>query len=271
MIGQKKLLNRIQKYTYSTFPSSVIIEGEFGCGKKTIVRIISEQLNNLSMIDISDKVSNDTILDAYINTIPQLYIIDINKASQNKKLVALQNSILKFIEEPPANARIIILCENKNQLLPTIQNRCQIFSFEKYTISELRIIAQNNGIDIEDELFSLYNTPGKILSLLNTEFTYIKLTELVNNIIDNISKASIPNLLTIVKQIDFGNGGYNLDIFLSQMRKTLVGRLQIADNCDVIYRYYRITAEFASQLQLLNINKEILFENYLLRLKGVTE
>ena len=271
MIGQTKLLSRIEKYTYETFPQASIFEGDFGCGKKTLTCIIGRKFDNLPIVDMSLTVSNDTILDTYTSAIPKLYVIDINKAGQSKKLIPLQNSILKFIEEPPANAKIIILCESKNQLLPTIQNRCQLFSFEKYSTSELQEFARGQNIEVENELFSLYDTPGKILSLLNTEFNYTKLNELIDNIIDNISRASIPNLLTIADKIDFGKGGYNLDVFLKQMRSSLVSRMQTAEDCSIIGQYDRITAEFAKQLRALNINKEMLFENYLLRLKGVTE
>ena len=78
-------------------------------------------------------------------------------------------------------------------------------------------------------------------------------------------------MLTIADKIDFGKGGYNLDVFLKQMRSSLVSRMQTAEDCSIIGQYDRITAEFAKQLRALNINKEMLFENYLLRLKGVTE
>jgi len=35
------------------------------------------------------------------------------------------NKLLKLIEEPPANSYLILMCENRDRLLPTIQSRCQ--------------------------------------------------------------------------------------------------------------------------------------------------
>lgn len=50
-------------------------------------------------------------------------IKDANKLNEN-----LSNSILKFIEEPEKGVIIILLVENKYQLLETIVSRCQVIS-----------------------------------------------------------------------------------------------------------------------------------------------
>ena len=44
MIGQKRLLNVIDNYTIDTFPRSVILIGDQGCGKHTLVNYISENI-----------------------------------------------------------------------------------------------------------------------------------------------------------------------------------------------------------------------------------
>lgn len=43
-----------------------------------------------------------------------------------KLTLPAQHALLKTLEEPPANSKIILLCGNINQLLPTIISRCLI-------------------------------------------------------------------------------------------------------------------------------------------------
>lgn len=39
------------------------------------------------------------------------------------------NALLKTLEEPPANALILLVCDNPDSLLPTIRSRCQVIRF----------------------------------------------------------------------------------------------------------------------------------------------
>lgn len=54
----------------------------------------------------------------------QIYIIS-DAALMNK---ASSNSLLKFLEEPDGDIIAILLCNNANNVLPTISSRCQIIS-----------------------------------------------------------------------------------------------------------------------------------------------
>ena len=270
MIGQDKLLNRIHTFTYNTFPQASMFVGEYGCGKHTIVNDISLMLD-MPIKDITLDISHNLLMDSYISGIPTIYLIDIIKAGSSKKLIPLQNSILKFLEEPPQYAKIILLCENTAQILPTILNRCQVFTFEKYTPSELQAFAKQYNIDLDEKDTLVYNTPGKIQFLIDTKFDTHSMSTLVNNIIDNIHRANPANVLTIVNKFDLSNDGFMLDIFIHQMKLELAHRLITADNFMQLKEYYSLTLEFSRGLSLLGINKQSLFENYLLRLKLVTE
>ncbi len=42
-----------------------------------------------------------------------------------------QNRLLKTLEEPPGDALLILLCENLENLLPTVRSRCVIFHVEQ--------------------------------------------------------------------------------------------------------------------------------------------
>lgn len=263
MIGQLKLLNRIDNFTWTTFPSSVIFEGDFGCGKHLLCTYLSEKFN-VALQDISLNITSDFILNCYINSLPMLYMIDINKIMSSKNNVVVQNALLKFIEEPPQEAKICILCEHKSQLLPTIQNRCQLFVFEKYSIEELESFAE---VDLLPELYYIYNTPGKILSVHDVTVV-TDIIQLVDNIIENIHKASVPNILTIINKLDLGTGsGYDINVFISFMKYQLINKLKLRSD-DKYIKYYKLTKRLSEQLLLLNVNKQLLIENYLLELKS---
>ena len=271
--GQDKLLDRINKFNYETFPQASIIEGTTGCGKHTLVNYISDRFN-VPIEDISGKVSNDMIMDIYTKPNPTLYVIDMLQLNKSKRIDIVQNSLLKFIEEPPTNSKVIILCENKDNLLSTIQNRCQIFSFEKYNYIRLKQFTEDNDIKVESEdLFCVYDTPGKLLNMTN-EVCFSELKSLVDKVIDNIVRASIPNILTIPSKLNFDNSdGYDIDVFLHLMRTSLLNRMTDCSISNEEFNYlkkqYTCTCKVCEKIKMFNVNKKALFENYLMELKGV--
>lgn len=64
-----------------------------------------------------------------------------------------QNSLLKILEEPPANTIIIIITPNKELLLPTILSRCKIIELKE----EKMDISSNDTSKLNDYLNVLFN------------------------------------------------------------------------------------------------------------------
>ncbi len=48
------------------------------------------------------------------------------------------NSLLKFLEEPPANFMIILETQSLGKILPTIRSRCQIIHFQALSTERLQ-------------------------------------------------------------------------------------------------------------------------------------
>ena len=69
------------------------------------------------------------------------------------------NAFLKTLEEPPAHMVFILATTEKHKILPTILSRCQIYDFERMTVSgiinHLKMVAQKEGISYEDEALSV--------------------------------------------------------------------------------------------------------------------
>ena len=88
--GQTNLLNTLNQYTIDSFPKSSILVGERGCGKHLISSYIAEMLK-LSLIDITENISQELITSIYENPIPAIYLINTSKITEKE-----QNMILKF-------------------------------------------------------------------------------------------------------------------------------------------------------------------------------
>lgn len=69
------------------------------------------------------------------------------------------NAFLKTLEEPPAHVIFILATTEKHKILPTILSRCQIYDFERMTItntiSHLKKVAEKEGITYEEQALEL--------------------------------------------------------------------------------------------------------------------
>lgn len=80
---------------------------------------ITHDKSSISVNDIREQLNNDISIKPYSSEYKIYIIPDANKMTEQA-----QNALLKTIEEPPAYAVIILLTENVDSLLPTIQSRC---------------------------------------------------------------------------------------------------------------------------------------------------
>ena len=88
-------------------------------GNHPDIRYITHEKASISVDDIREQLNNDIQIKPYSSE-HKVYIIP----EANKMTEQAQNALLKTIEEPPAYAVIILLTDNLNALLPTIQSRC---------------------------------------------------------------------------------------------------------------------------------------------------
>ncbi|MEA2056600.1 MAG: hypothetical protein U9O78_02735 [Patescibacteria group bacterium] len=72
-------------------------------------------------VEVVRKLINQTSYGAYSDKGQICIILQADKGS-----IAAQNALLKIIEEPPINTKIILSANNLQQLLPTIKSRCII-------------------------------------------------------------------------------------------------------------------------------------------------
>ena len=82
------------------------------------------------------------------------------------------NSLLKILEEPPANCLILLISANKANVLDTIRSRCRVLRFSSLNDDDTKLIIKNNSKnEDEEDLYKLNiisnGSPGKALMLYN--------------------------------------------------------------------------------------------------------
>ena len=248
ILGQENLCQTILNYSLDTFPHSVLLVGQKGSGKDLIINFISNHLK--LTVNFLETISFESLNDIYINSVPQIYIME-------NLTIKEQNQILKFLEEPPKTSFIIIKSEYLGQYLDTIQNRCRIFQLERYFKSSLKDFTDNELI------LSIAETPGEILSLEKSNFKEVYL--FAQKVLDKISIASYGNLFNIVDHVKSQELNISIDLFIKVLKWIIIKNIQISQN----YSLYGLTKGLESDLNIPHVNKEQLFENYLIKVKEI--
>lgn len=267
VVGQYKLKCLLDNHILeNTLPRTLLLEGPKGCGKHLFTKYISDKLGK-ELIDITNKLDYDTIIEISLNPIKCVYEIDCDVIS-----IRQQNVVLKFLEEPPENCVIILLCEDKRKLLQTVQNRCYCLSFDIYFDNELCQFMES-GIDQDkkDLILQYAQTPGMVIQLCNEPLQ--DMIDLSIKIFNYISKANYSNVLTIPNKFYFCEEDkteetLSFETFCYILESTSVSMYL---NGLITYAIYLVTHTFYNDLFIPNINKKQLFEHYLIELKLLME
>ena len=254
ILGQDKLLAKIDSYTIRTFPRSVILLGEAGSGKHLLSSYIAERFN-LEQFDITEQLTQEFInsLSARVNT--TLYLIDSSFITERH-----QNMLLKFIEEPPTNAFIVILAETRVSLLPTIINRCSVLEIAQYTKD---ILEQFIDADVDRELaLSIANTPGQLKLLKMTNLSEMK--NLCLKMTEKLVVASYPNTLSISDKLNYKDefDKYDVSLFFNMLLHVLFTSYKEINNPETLSLYLE-TNDYVTKMVDKRLNRKHLVENYL--------
>jgi len=258
--GQEKLCKKIDSHTMDTFPRTLLLLGEYGSGRHSIVKYIADRFK-CEVEDISGKLTLE-----YIDTInqrvtPMIYVIDSKELT-----IKNENVILKFLEEPLKNAFIVVLSENKYNIIPTILNRCLVWELETYNMSLLRQFISSD-VDVE-VLLRVATTPGKVIKYQT--YPIDEMIKLATKIFTNIGKANIANALTLSKYVAFKDekDKFDFNLFLDVL--LMVSRDLCHSKFDKCFQIYGLTNELNNNKYLFNVDKKALFEHYLVELKLLT-
>ena len=189
VVGQEALTTTLKNAIASNkLAHAYLFCGPRGVGKTTCARIFAKTINcfhrtadneacnecescvafneqrsyNIHELDAASNNSVDDIrqLIDQVRIPPQIgkynvYIID----EVHMLSTAAFNSFLKTLEEPPAHAIFILATTEKHKIIPTILSRCQVYDFNRITITDivrqLQYIAEQEDVKAESEALNV--------------------------------------------------------------------------------------------------------------------
>jgi DNA polymerase-3 subunit delta' len=132
--------------------------------------------------------------------------------SSEKLTISAQNSLLKILEEPPANCIIILICQKDDKLLPTIKSRCITKKFSLAKKEEMIKITKGHELEKEILHWSL-NRPGLAVNLKNNRENLESMME-AEKIFNKISQMNLSERFELAEN-------------LSKNKKYLIDKLNI--------------------------------------------
>lgn len=174
-------------------------EGE-ACNECESCKAFNEQRSyNIHELDAASNNSVEDIrsLIEQVRIPPQIgkykvYIID----EVHMLSTAAFNAFLKTLEEPPQHAIFILATTEKHKILPTILSRCQIYDFNRITVSDtvehLENVARKEHIEAEPEALNVIAQKAdggmrdalsifdQVVSFTNGHITYQSVIENLN-------------------------------------------------------------------------------------------
>lgn len=183
-----------------------------------IIRVTHEKPNSISVDDIRTQVNNTVDIKPYQGPY-KVYIIP----QADLMTPQAQNAILKTIEEPPAYAVFLLLTENAEMLLPTINSRCVMLKLRNIKDTLIRKYLMEN-LEIPDykadmcTAFAQGNV-GRAIMLANSEH-FNEIREEAVQLLKHIHDMELSEIVATVKNIS-------------------VYKLEITDYLDIIMIWYR--------------------------------
>ena len=183
-----------------------------------IVRVTHEKPNSISVDDIRTQVNNTVDIKPYQGPY-KVYIIP----QADMMTPQAQNAILKTIEEPPSYAVFLLLTENAETLLPTINSRCVMLKLRniKDTLIKKYLMENLEIPDYKADMCTAFaqGNMGRAIMLANSDH-FNEIREEAVQLLKHISEMELNEIVAAVKNIS-------------------VYKLEITDYLDIIMIWYR--------------------------------
>ena len=183
-----------------------------------IIRVTHEKPNSISVDDIRTQVNNTVDIKPYQGPY-KVYIIP----QADMMTPQAQNAILKTIEEPPSYAVFLLLTENAETLLPTINSRCVMLKLRniKDTLIKKYLMENLEIPDYKADMCTAFaqGNMGCAIMLANSDH-FNEIREEAVQLLKHISEMELNEIVAAVKNIS-------------------VYKLEITDYLDIIMIWYR--------------------------------
>jgi DNA polymerase-3 subunit delta' len=219
-LGHERPLSMIKSHLVNhRFCGSYIFSGPEGIGKKMVAKIIAQQLNCLEQsgqpcenCSSCRKIQKEQHPDLHViqNGESQIKIEDIRdilrqasfRPYEGKAKVFIidnahklnseaANSLLKVLEEPPRDVRIILITHKPQNIIKTLLSRCKMIKFSPLIRDQLEVVLINNyALDKTAAHFLAYYAEGRLGLALRLKDT--PLLQEKNKIFDSFILSSKP-------------------------------------------------------------------------------
>ena len=164
-----------------------------------VVYLHHEKPNTISVDDIRKQINHDIAIKPYSGRY-KIYIVDeAEKMNSNA-----QNALLKTLEEPPAYAVILLLSNNADNFLPTIQSRCIRLNLMPVADSLIREHLMKNfkipDYQVDISLEFAQGNVGKAVELASSE-NFQELKDSVIQLMKRVKEINLYEMSEAVKQI----------------------------------------------------------------------
>lgn len=320
VVGQMSITNTL-KNAISTnhLAQAYLFTGPRGVGKTTTARIFAKTINCMNLDVENTEACNECESCKSFATNSSFNIYELDAASNNSvddirqlveqvrippqvgkykiyiidevHMLSTQafNAFLKTLEEPPTYVKFILATTERHKIIPTILSRCQVFNFNRITISDmanhLAYVAKSEGVTAEEDALHLVAEKAdgalrdalsifdQLVSFTSGHLTYDKAVENLHvldqdyffKITDEILKGNISSALVLLNQIiDKGFDGQHFIIGLGEhLRSLMISRdeatIDLMDTSNNIKEKYRQQApqfETGFLVKCLEINNQ---------------
>lgn len=274
MIGQTDLINILTcVIDEGKLPKFIIFVGAKGSGKKTLVQEVISPMYDCIYVPDNKIESIRQMIDTVYKVHYKVFVMwDVDNMS-----LAAKNALLKVIEECPNNNRFIMTLEDESHTLETIRSRAVIYHMDRYRSKEIidyaleECIIERCDYDEIDIIRNLCETPGEVQLLdkmgIKDFYSYVQ------KVADNIGTVSGANAFKIADKISFkeDDGKYDLKIFWKAFCSVCIEKFKDVDKPVALMhaKWCRITSKYMSDLVVTGINKQMLFDNWLLEIRQI--
>lgn len=270
MIGQKCVLNLLDRMKQNGFPRFVILHGEEGSGKTKLAIEISKMLN-MPIVPCGNSVEEvrEVITNAYNNTENVIYLL----TDTDKMSIAAKNALLKVTEEPPQKAYFIQTVTTTANTLNTLLSRACVITMQPYTTMELikymNLKYDNESLDPQDSKFitDVTSVPGQVDTLMSYDVTEFR--QFVEMVADNLHTVSSANAFKIENKLALKKDEDKWDVvlFLQALRNNYFRKfLQTGDI--PYFQAYEIACDTIKQIKTKNsVNKQYCMDEFILAVR----
>ena len=260
VISQKSIIDILKKQVETgKFKNSYIFCGASGCGKTTVARIFSNEINKNQGSPLEIDAASNSGVDSVRKIIDdaseraldceyKIYIIDEAHSLSSQAWQAF----LKCIEEPPKYTIFIFCTTEKNKIPETIKNRCMVFNF---TLIPFNLISERLQIICSNEKFNYELDACNYISRIS-HGCLREAISLLEQVADYSTNISLENVFKVL-------GRSSDDLFFNLVDSFIDGNIQnVICTIDDIYGLGEDLRLFLDNFIVfcLNVEKYIIFK-----------